>query len=85
MIKSIYNPTDIETIPDQTPGAYEEFLQAEKENFTAPSDLSKKQALIDMGLDDKEEPQKYWTKPESIKEWENHFAEEKAPEVAEEK
>lgn len=75
---------DIETIPDQREGAYEAFLKDATENFKAPSGLSKKQALLDMGLDGNREPPKYWTKDETISQWVKFFkGSEKVNEVAE--
>lgn len=78
------NPFDIETIPAQG-NAYEEFLQAEKENFKAPSSLSKTQVLLDFGVSDKDPDWKYKTKEDCVALWEKRFASIKAPEVAEEK
>ena len=78
------NPFDIETIPAQG-NAYEEFLEAEKENFKAPSSLSKTQVLADFGVSDKDPDWKYKTKDDCIALWEQRFASIKAPEVAEEK
>ena len=75
---------DIETIPDQRKGAYETFLKEAIENFKAPSSLSKKQALEDLGLNGNQEPQKYWTKDDTIAEWCKQLSQEKAPAVAEE-
>ncbi|GLS27767.1 ribonuclease H-like domain-containing protein [Marinibactrum halimedae] len=75
---------DIETIPTQKKGAYETFLLEAQSSFKAPSSLSKKQALEDLGLPPEQQPQKFWTKDDTIKVWENEFASLKAPEVAEE-
>lgn len=82
------HPFDIETVPDQRPGAYQEYLQREMDDFKAPSDLSKKQACLDMGVDDQSDGPggyKYKTKAECIAEWEERFATIKSPEVAEQK
>lgn len=75
---------DIETIPDQREGAFDAYLKDAKENFKAPSGLSKKQALIDMGLDGNRQPQKFWTKDDTISEWVKFFKNtDKVKEVAE--
>lgn len=73
---------DIETIPGQ--GLFEGFLEEVKNNFKAPSSLSKKQALEDMGLHPEAQPQKYWTKDDTIRQWEKVMSSTKAHEVAEE-
>ena len=75
---------DIETVPAQSgPHSYEHYLAAEKDSFKAPSSLTKAQACKDLGLigDDA----KYTSKDDAIAKWEVKFAEEKAPQVAEEK
>lgn len=77
-------PFDIETIPAQG-NAFEEFLEAERTNFKAPSSLTKGQVLADFGVTDKDPDWKYKTKDECVALWEQRFAEIKAPEVAEEK
>ena len=46
---------DIETIPDQTPGALDQYLANAAENFSAPSTLTKEQAAIDLGMTSKDE------------------------------
>lgn len=74
---------DIETIPAQSgPYNYEHFLSEAKSNFKAPSSLTKGQACEDLGLTGNDA--KYTSKDDAIKLWEAKFAEEKAPEVAEE-
>lgn len=70
---------DIETIPSQ--GGYEGYLAEAKDNFKAPSSLTKAQACIDLGLDSA--TTKTTSKDESIRLWCEKFSEEKAPEVAE--
>lgn len=72
---------DIETIPGQ--GLLEKFVEAEKENFKAPSSLTKTQACADLGLTG--DAARYTSKDDAIAMWEKKFSEEKAPEVAEEK
>ena len=75
---------DIETIPCQS-GAldYDSFLASEKENFKAPSGLTKTQACADLGITGNDA--KFTSKDDAILKWEHKFAAEKAPEVAEEK
>lgn len=70
---------DIETIPGQ--GLYEEFLKEAKESFKPPSDLTKTQACADLELTGNDA--KYTSKDDAIAKWVERFAEEKAPEVAE--
>ena len=75
---------DIETIPCQKVGLdYASFLEAEKENFKAPSTLTKGKACEDLGITDNDA--KFTSKDDAIAKWEHKFAAEKAPEVAEEK
>lgn len=74
---------DIETIPAQSgPYNYDYFLREAKSNFKAPSGLTKGQACEGLGLTGNDA--KYTSKDDAIKLWEEKFAEEKAPEVAEE-
>jgi len=73
---------DIETIPQ--PDGYESFLQAELDDFKAPSSLTKTQACADLGMTDAKEI-KFTSKDSAIAQWEDKFKEEKAPEVADEK
>ena len=75
---------DIETIPCQKetgPGSYAEFLKESMDNFKAPSTLTKGQACEDLGLTGNDA--KFTSKDDAIKKWEDKFADEKAPEVAE--
>lgn len=72
---------DIETIPGQ--GLYEDYLNAELESFKAPSSLTKTQACSDLGLTGNDA--KFTSKDDAIAQWSAKFAEEKAPEVADEK
>jgi len=68
---------DIETCPcaDKQP-----FIDEARNNFKAPSDLTKAQACADLGLTGNDE--KFTSKEKAIALWEERFAEEKAPEVA---
>lgn len=71
---------DIETIPQEKLKA--DFLASAVDEFKAPSTLSKKKALEDMGLDGSKEPQKYWTKDDTIKEWTEKMAPVLAEDIA---
>lgn len=68
---------DIETVPcaDMEP-----FVLEAKDNFKAPSNLTKDQAGADLGMT--KEEIKFTGKPELIAQWEEKMAEKKAPEVA---
>jgi len=70
---------DIETIPGQS--CFDSFITEARENFKAPSDLSKTKACSDLGLTGNDA--KYISKADAILKWEEQFAQEKAPEVAE--
>jgi hypothetical protein len=74
---------DIETIPDQAPGAFEAYRESISKNFKAPSTLSKAQACIDLGVDATTSPWKFKTKDECLAAWAEHFAATKSEEVAE--
>ena len=75
---------DIETIPAQSgPHSFEHYLEAEKQSFKAPSSLTKAKACADIGLTG--DKAKYTSKDDATALWEKKFAEEKAPEVAEDK
>lgn len=75
---------DIETIPAQGGEyCYDNFLKAELADFKAPSSLTKTQACSDLGLTGNDA--KFTSKDDAIALWEKKFAEEKSPEVAEEK
>lgn len=73
---------DIETIPDQRPGALDEFLADAHENFRAPSTLTKEQAAADLGLTDASEI-KSTSKDAMLARWSERFRDEKSVEVAE--
>lgn len=75
-------PFDIETIPDEK--FFDEFLQAEQDNFKAPSSLTKTQACADLGITDAKEI-KFTSKDDAIAKWQEEFKTIKAPAVAEEK
>lgn len=73
---------DTETIPDQRPGALDAFLADARENFRAPSTLTKEQAAADLGLTDASEI-KFTSKDAMLAKWCERFRDEKAEEVAE--
>lgn len=73
---------DIETIPDQRPGALDAFIADARENFRAPSALTKEQAAADLGLTDASEI-KFTSKDAMLAKWCERFRDEKAEEVAE--
>lgn len=72
---------DIETIPNQTPGALDKFLAEAFDNFKAPSTLTKEQAAAELGITDKDAI-KFTSKDSMIAQWVEHFREQKAPEAA---
>ena len=73
---------DIETLADMRPGAREEFIEASRQDFKAPSDLTKEQALRDLGHDPAGE-MKFKSKAEAIKMWCDAFGATKCEEVGE--
>lgn len=75
---------DIETIPDVRPGKREAYLQASRDNFSAPSTLTKEQAAIDLGLTDASEI-KFTSKDAMLAKWVERFRDEKADEVGDAK
>ena len=46
---------DVETVPDMRHGKRETYIQAARDNFKAPSTLTKEQAAADLGLTDASE------------------------------
>lgn len=73
---------DIETIPDQRPGALDACIADVRESFRAPSSLTKEQAAKDLCLTDASEI-KFTSKDAMIARWEARFRDEKTIEVAE--
>lgn len=71
---------DIESIPDMRPGKREAYIQASRENFRAPSALTKEQAANDLGLTDASEI-KFTSKDAMLARWVERFRDEKADEV----
>lgn len=74
---------DIETIPNQKPGAKEAFIQDSINNFKAPSTLTKTQAAADLGLTDKNEI-KFTSADDMKARWEKEMAPNLAESVGEE-
>lgn len=72
---------DIETIPDAD--LLDSFIQAELDDFKAPSSLTKTQACKDLGLQGNDA--KFTSAADAVSQWEERFAEIKAPEVGREK
>lgn len=73
---------DIETIPDQRPGALDSFIAEARENFKAPSGLTKEQAAKDLGLTDANEI-RFTSKDVMLERWADCFCAERAGEVGE--
>ena len=71
---------DIETLADQRPGKRDAYIQASRENFRAPSTLTKEQAANDLGLTDASEI-KFTSKDAMLARWAERFRDEKADEV----
>ena len=71
---------DIESIPDMRPGKRDAYIQASRENFRAPSTLTKEQAANDLGLTDASEI-KFTSKDAMLARWVERFRDEKADEV----
>jgi len=72
---------DIETIPDQRPGALDAFRAAVQQDFKAPSGLTKEKACADLGMTDPSEI-KFTSKDRALELWAERFKEEKSEEVA---
>ena len=75
-------PLDIETVPGQSEGLYDSYLQTALDDFKAPSTLTKVQAAIDLGITDPKEI-KSTSKDELVAHWIDCFREIRAPEIAE--
>ena len=71
---------DIESTPDMRPGKRDAYIQASRENFRAPSTLTKEQAANDLGLTDVSEI-KFTSKDAMLARWVERFRDEKADEV----
>ena len=71
---------DCETLPDLRPGKRDAYIQAARDNFKAPSTLTKEQAAADLGLTDAIEI-KFTSKDAMLARWAERFREEKADEV----
>lgn len=71
---------DIETLPDMRPGKRDAYIQAARDNFKAPSTMTKEQAASDLGLTDASEI-KFTSKDKMLSMWAERFASEKADEL----
>lgn len=74
---------DIETIPSQDPAVLEAIRKSVREDFRAPSGLTKEQAAADLGMTDPGEI-KFTSKDSMIAKWVDRFRDEKAEDVAQE-
>ena len=74
---------DIETLPDQSPGARDTYLADARTNLRVPSTLTKEQAAKDLGLTDASEI-KFTSKDAMIARWQDEIAASKAEEVGDE-
>jgi hypothetical protein len=74
---------DIETIPSQNPAVLEAILADLRENFKAPSTLTKERACADLGMSDANEI-KYTSKDKALELWVERFRDEKLDEAAQE-
>ena len=72
---------DIETIPSQDPAVLEAIRKSVREDFRAPSGLTKEQAAADLGMTDPGEI-KFTSKDSMIAKWVDRFRDEKAEDVA---
>lgn len=72
---------DVETIPVEE--TFNDFLEAEKSDFKAPSSLTKTQACADMGVTG--DDAKYMSKDDALAKWVTEFKDSKVEEVAREK
>lgn len=74
---------DIETIPSQNPAVLEAIRADLRENFKAPSGLTKEKACADLGLTDADKI-KYTSKDKALEMWVERFRDEKLEETAQE-
>jgi hypothetical protein len=72
---------DIETVPSQRPELIEEIRADLRENFKAPSDMTKETACKELGMTDQEQI-KYTSKARAIEMWIERFRDEKLEETA---
>ncbi|WP_144156496.1 hypothetical protein [Paraburkholderia sp. BCC1885] len=74
---------DIETIPSTNPAVLEAIRADLRENFKAPSTLTKEKACADLGMTDASEI-KYTSKDKALELWVERFRDEKLEEAAQE-
>ena len=72
---------DIETIPSQDPAIIERIRADLRENFKAPSDLTKERACAELGMTDASEI-KFTSKARALELWVERFRDEKLEETA---
>lgn len=71
---------DVETLPDMRPGARETFIEDARTNVRAPSDMTKEQALNELGITDASE-RKFTSKDAALARWCERFGAEQADSV----
>lgn len=72
---------DIETIPAQDPNLIEEIRADLRENFKAPSDMTKEKACAELGMKDADQI-KFTSKARALEMWVERFRDEKLEETA---
>jgi hypothetical protein len=72
---------DIETIPAQDPALLEEIRADLRENFKAPSDMTKEKACAELGMTDADQI-KFTSKARALEMWVERFRDEKLEETA---
>jgi DNA polymerase elongation subunit (family B) len=72
---------DIETIPSQRPELIEEIRADLRENFKAPSDMTKEKACAELGMKDADQI-KFTSKARALEMWVERFRDEKLEETA---
>lgn len=71
---------DIETLPDMRPGVRESYIEDARNNVRAPSDMTKDQALNELGITDANQ-RKYTSKESALAMWCEQFGKSKAEEI----
>lgn len=74
---------DIETVPSQDPAILESIRADLRENFKAPSTLTKEKACAELGMTDPDKI-KYTSKDKALEMWVECFRDEKLEEIAQE-
>jgi predicted PolB exonuclease-like 3'-5' exonuclease len=72
---------DIETVPAQNPELIEEIRSDLRENFKAPSDMTKERACAELGMKDADQI-KFTSKARALEMWVERFRDEKLEETA---